>query len=84
MSIFVFISLLNKELFHTAVHTGATIWMMPLSSHLYEAISKTSRWLLCRIKKTLSFNSRSQDITQQQWGVFSSILLAQIQDACGE
>ncbi len=51
MSIFVVISLLNAQLFYTAVHTGVTIWMMPLSPHHCEAISKTSRWLLYRIKK---------------------------------
>lgn len=46
-----FISLLNTQRFHTAVHTGVTIWTMSQSSHHYEAISKASRWLLCSMRK---------------------------------
>ncbi len=57
MSIFGFISLLNSLLFHTAVHAGVTIWTIPLSSHHNEVISKTSRWLLYRIKKKTHFHT---------------------------
>lgn len=37
------------------MHTGVTIWTTSQSSHHHEAISKTSRWLLCRRKILIQF-----------------------------
>lgn len=57
--------------------------MKSLSSHHSIAISET---VLCTIQKgkRKSFRSSSQDMSQQQWGVFSSIFMAQMQEAWGE
>lgn len=44
MSSIALISLLNLQLFPTAVRIGVAIWMIPLKSYHSEAISKTSRY----------------------------------------
>lgn len=71
MSSIALISLLNLQLFPTAVRIGVTIWMIPLKSYHSEAISKTSSSFAGWKKPSTIFNCSCKDITQHQKKVFS-------------